>query len=223
MLYNARGDYFCRNWGRRKEFEWAPRVDGESLPAWLTLRGTSAIQTVQGIDGDRGFARFQTKLATPTAGDSAGVQTAQNIDTAEFEEIALIVYGVATDSNTATDHNLILELSDGAGGAFVFNNATSAGVTQLRVRPGAAQTFTWEFALNNNGTRRKDIGLIIRPPTREVFVTVGDPAEGAGVVMYDAGTWVDVTANPFFVAVFTQTAAQRYMEFDRIKFRVVPR
>jgi len=224
MLYDQAGNYLYPP-GSVKEFQWNVLTDGESIPSWLTQVGTATVAApvINGVDGDRGFARFAIKAA-PAAGNFAGVATAFNIDTADFEEIAFIVYGWASDSNSGTNHNLQIQLSDGSTGCFLQNNQSASptvGATQLRVYTPTAETLTWELVNGNNGTRRKDVGVVIRPRTREVFICCGDPAEGAGVVWYNVGNWLNVTGQPFQLRVFTQDTNVRYMEFNRLKLRLV--
>lgn len=219
MLFDSTGKWIMPA-GVVRTFDWSPLVDSEALPSWLTLQGTSPIMTVNGIDGDRGYARFQTKSATPTAGDEAGVRvTAGNIDSAKFREIGFFVYGWACDSNTPTNVNMLLQYGDTSTG-MALNANHSNSLTQFNIRPSVFNALPWELVANNNGTRRKNVGFVVRPATREVFITTGDPAEGAGIIGYHKGSWLN-TVLPLICVVRTQSAAQRYMEFSRIKLRLV--
>lgn len=221
MLFDPTGKWILPA-GTVRTYDWSPLVDAEALPSWLTLYGTSAIQTVFGVDGDRGFARFQTKSATPASGDEAGVRVTPDIDTSRFREIGFFVYGWSTDTNTSTLVNKYLRIGNGStNGMFVAANDT-AGVTRVSIRDTVVTNvdMTWEFVVGNNGTRRKNVGIIIRPATREVFVTSGDPMEGGGILFYHQGAWVDSTVPPH-VAVITRSAAQRLINLNRVKLRLV--
>lgn len=204
-----------------KEFDWVISND-TALPAWLVAHGTSPVLTYTSPATGRGVVRCQTKVATPTSGDAAGVQTAFNIDTAQFTEIALICYGVLTDGNTGgTDHSINIQANNGSTqGFFLENDSGAAGAPSYRVYSQVRQSFTWDLSASS-AQKRKDIGIVIRPNTREFFVCSGDPAEGAGVVAYNVNSWTNVSGQPFAARIITRAAAQRWIEFQRIKLRLV--
>jgi len=198
-----------------------PCVAGDSFTIVVPQ---GVVQTLSGADTSRGIVQAVTST---TSGHFAGVKTAFNLQSDQFEEIGIFVYSWGSTSNSATLQNMSIQYASGANsqGMFLQNNpgAATPGATQLRVYTPVAQTMSWELVLNSNGNRRKDVGVIIRPRTREVYVTCGDPAEGAGVVWYDAGNWVDVTnasAEAVQVRIFTQEAATKTMQFSRIKLRL---
>ncbi len=203
-----------------KEFDWSVSNDA-ALPSWLVSSGTSAVLTYTSPASARGTLQCQTKVSTPTSGDAAGVATAFNIDTAKFAEIAFVCYGVVTDGSTnGTDHNFNMQMNDGTGGFYVQNNHADSGVPTYRVYSPVAVNFDWDIS-KASAQKNKDIGVVIRPRTKEFFVCAGDPAEGAGVVAYNVGNWTDLTGQPLIARVITRSAAQRYVRFQRIKLRLV--
>lgn len=203
-----------------------------ALPAWLTLTGTSPIATFNDLStitaGLRpGSCRIQTKSATPAINDTAGLKMAMNLafgstvapNSPNFEEITFGVSGVKTDGSQ-TDTGLELGLTNGTDrGIYVLNNAS--GITQVRVYPGAAVAKSYELASSGNNTRQKDLFITIRPRTKEVFVSMGDPYDGGSVWAYDKGTWINFAGFSPYLQVVTRSAAQRYLEFERFLFRVV--
>jgi hypothetical protein len=209
-----------------KTLDWNLSNDS-ALPAWLVAKGTSPVITYSTPATTRGAVRFQTKSSTPTSGDQAGIDTAFNLDTSKFEEIAFVVYGLVTDGDNPSSGNanntLAIEMnSGGTQGFFYISNWTDTGTTHLRVYPAPSAGQRWDFN-KISAQRRKDVGVIIRPRTKEVFICNGDPAEGAGVVAYNQGNWTDINSKPLTLAITTRTAAQRFMEFSRLKLRLVSR
>lgn len=203
-----------------KTFDWNIANDS-ALPAWLVAQGTSPVLTYTSPASSMGKLRCTTKVAAPTSGDIAGVETAFTLDSAKFSEIAFICYGVVTDgATTGIDHNFNMQMNNGSAGFYLQNSHTNAGLPALRVYTPAAQDITWDIS-KADAQKRKDIGVVIRPRTRELFVCSGDPAEGAGVVAYNVGNWVDLTGQTLSARIITRSAAQRYFEFSRIKLRLV--
>lgn len=205
-----------------KVFDWNVGVDS-TLPSWLVNADASQVNTFVGIPTSSGGAfQAKTKVATPTSGDIAGVKTAFNIDFTKFIEISFIAYDCwVPDSTSATDHTLNVQCGDGATSGFYFQN-NSSGYTNTRLYPNAVEpTLQWDLEMNGNYAKKKDIGFVFRPATKEFFVTMGDPYEGAGVIWYDKGKWVNPTSQPFMLRTITRVAAQKTLEFSRLKMRIV--
>ncbi len=220
MFFNSNGTPFYPG-QCVKTFDWA--VAGDSaLPAWLADNGTSPVKTFVSPASTRGVLRCATKVSSPTSGDAAGVQSAWNIDFSQFEQVSFVVYSSrVTDAASTTDHSWSIECNDGSGG-FYLQNQPADGATVLRLYPSAQEpALAWNIALESNAYTRKTVGVTIRPKTKEFFVTAGDPYEGAGVVFYNKGKWVNPTARAMAHRVVTRTAAQRTLEFSRIKLTLV--
>jgi hypothetical protein len=191
------------------------------LPAWLTTVGVSPIVTFNGPGVSVGNITVQTKAATPTSGDTAGIATNFNIKTNEFSEIGFFVSGILLDAGaTPTNQALQMYASDlSTNGVFQQSFSSSAGLAQFRLFPGTSVNTVYQFADAINIQKRKTLGIVIRPKTKEVFLTVGDPDDGAGVVWYSKGDWVD-TVSPFLIQTVTRGAAQRSMAITKIKLRL---
>jgi hypothetical protein len=220
-LWDATGKYVPA--GRySKTFDWTPSTTGEALPSWLvdTAGATGTAPAVTGVDSTRGIC---TLVSGASNGNYAGVSTAFNIDTAEFEEIGFFVYSWSTNQATDTGQTTIMQLSDGATGMYLQTNATTLGNTQVRSYPSATiDTLAWEITKNSNAQRQKDFGVVIRPRTKEVYVFAGDPAEGAGCIWYQGdGRWNDIAGVPFFLRVYAQNGSgANTATFSRIKLRL---
>lgn len=205
-----------------KTLDWQVTNDS-ALPSWLTTVGASPVVSFADPSTSRGVCRVTTKVATPTSGDQAGVQTAFNIDFSKFDEVSFVMYSaLVNNAASATDHSFLIDMHDAGGGIYLISRFDASGATHFRNYPSATvTTLTWELATTNNYSKRKDVGVTIRPRTGEVFITAGDPYEGAGVIHYTNTGWVNPAATPFIFHTITRTAAQRTLEFSRIKLRLV--
>jgi hypothetical protein len=91
------------------------------------------------------------------------------------------------------------------------------GYTTQQVFPNAAVKDNYNIYDNS----RHDLGITFRRATKEIFLTCGDPYEGAGVVGYDVGNLGDFTGQtPQFLCT-AQTAAIAGFSFEKIKLRTV--
>lgn len=205
-----------------KTLDWNIANDS-ALPSWLSAYGTSPVLTFSGLGSSNGRLRCTTKVSSPSIGDAAGIQTAFNLDFSQFEEVSFIAYSIVNDG-AINECSVAMESSDSTSGISLFSSDSGAGQAVLRVKPSIISYPSWQFVAESNAARRKDVGITVRPRTKEVFITTGDPYEGAGVIAYDKGNFVAPAANtkPFQLATFVkQVAAQRYIEFAKVKFRTV--
>jgi hypothetical protein len=218
MLYDNEGRQL-RIGQTVEDFIW--NVGGDiMLPSWLVAVGTS-ILTFTGPSASPGIVTAQTKLATPAVDDAAGIQTAFSIATPQFSEISFSVTGMTADAGaSATNHSLQMKLTNGSttGAQFTTDNA-AAGASKQRIFPGAETGNAYAIADALNVPKRKSLGMVIRPKTREVFYTTGDPDDGAGVVGYSRNAFVDVT-GPFVMQILTKAAAQRSLSLARVHLRL---
>lgn len=199
-------------------------IDDSALPSWLTSVGSSPVLTYDNPSTGRGRLRCQTKSSSPTSGDKAGIQTAFNVAAGQFEEISFVVYSVLSDGNSAGSNALVnLSYTNGSTTGFYLRNTTDgAGIpANFRAYPSAVKTAPVEISTAGNATNRKDLGIVIRPRSKEIFVCSGDPYEGGGVIYYDVGNFVSPSASPIEFSVQTLEAAQHYLEFSKVKLRLV--
>lgn len=206
-----------------KELVFSPLIDN-ALPSWLAAVGSNSILTFGTADSSQGYVRSQTQSATPAIGDQAGFKTSFNIATAQFDEISFIAYGVLTDT-TANAHELSLSFNDGSHGCYWKNTvdlvaSPNTNKNYTRVYPASEVESQWKL-LGSEGTKRKDLGITYRRKTQEVFFTAGDPYEGAGMIAYNRGNFVDFTGQPMQLVLTTVTAAQRWVQVQKIKARFV--
>ena len=217
MLYDNNGNQL-RVGQTVEDFIW--NVGGDTaLPSWLVAVGTS-ILTFTGPSASPGIVTAQTK-ASPAVDDAAGIQTAFSIATPQFSEISFSVMGMTVDAGaSATNHSLQMKLTNGSttGAQFTTDN-TAAGASKQRIFPGAETANAYAIADALNVPKRKSLGMVIRPKTREVFYTTGDPDDGAGVVGYSRNAFVDAT-GPFLMQILTKAAAQRSMSIARVHLRL---
>lgn len=216
-----------------KELVYDAGMGEAALPSWLVPTGTSPIITFNDVGvttaGLRpGTCRIQTKAATPTAGDMAGVQLGTNIafgsavvtNSPNFEEVTFGVSGVKTDGGSAdTQLELAITNTIPDRGIYVLNN--TSGITQVRIYPGTVKSPPYPIAADGNNTIAKGLFVTIRPRTKEVFVSEGDPYKSGKIWFYDKGTWINFSGFAPRLQVVTRSAAQRYLEFEKFLFRVV--
>lgn len=216
MRYDANGNYIHPT-PRIKEWNWWPRVVGEAIPLPFLTTGTGTV-SVLGYDTTRAYASCVTGAVI---GNSAGLESEAVIDAVDFEEIFFGMFGVAMDASaTGTNCNVQLQLSDGVGGAFLFNNHSSAGANQLRVYPNL-YAVNYDIMNNGQGVRRKDLGIVIYPRDRVVAVYEGDPKDGAGLLAISEGDWTaPTTKQKVLWRCITQTAAARTMTVEGFRFRL---
>lgn len=219
MLYDANGRY--QKIGTTHQELIFNTASETALPAWLTTSGISPIVTFNNPGSGLVGVNLQTKLAAPTSGDIAGIQTAFNIKTSDFSEIGFFVSGITSDSGaSATNQALQMACSDfSTNGILLQSYQAIGGLSQMRSFPDAVVNGVYQFADSANVGKRKTMGIVIRPYTKDVFFTLGDPDDGAGVVWFMRGRWVD-TISPFVVQCITRTAAQRSMSLTKIKLRL---
>jgi hypothetical protein len=204
MFYDKAG--FPSYWSKNQRYlQWDPTSG--ALPSWLSAKGASPILTFGGLNS-RGALRFQTKSSTPTAGDEAGVITSV-IDPSQFAEIGLFFNSVVVDTNTNTDVTHVLSWNTGTQG-FYLQSQYDLNDTRIRIYPAAAVTYRLSLVKNNQGTRQKDIGFLMRN-NGDLFITAGDPYKGGAILSYHAGAWL-TTPTAISMSVITRTAAQRYGE-----------
>lgn len=217
MLFDANGKYSPN--GRTHQLLTFNSVESGSLPAWLTTTGTDPIVTFNAIGAtERGSVTLSTKVATPTIGDFAGLQT-MPIVTAQFSEVGFFVHSMQLDSgSTPTNSQILMQAGVANTNGFVYqSDAGNAGKMQIRA---ASQIISPNLQLMDsiNVLKRKNFGVVIRPYTRELFVTTGDPADGGAVVAYVPNYGPSTTA--FFVNVYARAAAQRSMSISQVKLRL---
>lgn len=207
-----------------REFDWSVNADS-ALPHWLTSQGTSPVLTYTSPATSRGALTCTTKVSSPTFGDMAGVKTAFSIDSAKFSEIGFFVYGASTNYVNSLDPSFNIGYNDASSqGFYVLNNDQ----TQLRFYPDSPNAFqfpTWQLSrdpvVGNNSVRRKDFGFVVKPASREFFLTAGDPEEGAGVIYYEPYfLWID-PIQPIILQVIARSAARASITFERVKLRLV--
>lgn len=206
-----------------KTFDWLVGMDS-ALPNWLATLGTTPVSTFVGPATSKGgVLRMTTKAATPASGDIAGLQTAFNIDYSLYEEVSFGLYGVTSpDAASSTDHTISIESNNGSTAGFYIQSRFDAadGLTGMRVFPGALEYKTWPINSVGNYAKRKDLFVTIRPRTKELFFTSGDPYEGAGVIL-QTNLLVPPTGQSLKAQIISRTGAQRTMETSRVKLRLV--
>lgn len=205
-----------------QEFTFTP-ADSSALPTWLTAMGTSPILTF-GTMGNGGDLTMQTKVATPTSGDAAGIQTT-SIDPTRYTEIGFFIYGTSNDSAALTDATVNLGFNNGTTEGLYYQHENTNQDTRMRVYPAAATIVRWNLNKDTatggviEASRRKDLGFVIRN-NGDIFMTAGDPYEGAGVIRYAAGVY-PTTSQPITFQIITRTAAQRLIRVNKVKLRLV--
>jgi len=203
-----------------REFVW-DALNDTALPSWLVKNGTDSTIAFETPAVGRGVAKVTTKSATPASGDQAGVSTAFTINSANFEEISFIVYSGLSDSATNTIQNLGIGYNNGStGGMFWQNNDGVGGVDAIRLYPAAGVNLSTGINLATSLAKRKNFGVTIRPRTKEIWFTHGDPYDCGGGGYYSKGSWTDTNSVIDFY-VRAKTAAQRTVEFSKIKLRLV--
>lgn len=203
-----------------KTLEWDVFADS-ALPSWLSALGTSPVSTFTGPATSNGRCRMTTKASSPAINDVAGIATAFNIDASQFSEIGFYVFSIISDG---ADNGSYLSLNYHNGsnaGADFYSTAGGAGASRLKIN-STTENPPWQFVNGGVKSQRKDLGLTIRPAEKEVFVTAGDPYDGAGVVWHNKGVVTMPTARPFEMKItVANTAAQRYFEFAKVRLRLV--
>lgn len=234
---------FCDGAGRRiypgktvVEKVWEPAFD-RSLPSWLTTIGTSpvvsyaapgaALDVATQVSG-LGSAKFATKTATPTSGDQAGFRTTDSINFAAFEEVSWILYGHVTDAvSSATDNQIEISANVSEKGFYCVTDYAGTGATLLKVYPTVnANNLPYDLYKAGSGgailnaRKRKSIGFVVRPRTRDFFFCAGDPYEGAGVIYHSDDEWLS-PITPILAKITTRTAEQRAFNISKVKLRLV--
>ena len=203
-----------------KTLDWDITNDS-ALPAWLSTVGTSPVVAFTTPATSNGRCRLTTKISTPAINDVAGIATAFNIDPALFSEIGLYVYSLVSDG---ADNGSYLSINYHNGtnaGADFYSSAGGAGASAFKVN-STFESPQWLFVNGTAKSKRKDLGLTIRPADKEVFVTAGDPYDGAGVVWHSKGAVTMPAARPLEMKItVANTAAQRYFEFAKVRLRLV--
>ena len=243
MFYNKRG--FPLYPGKSaKVWDWRVGTD-TALPSWLVQTGTSSVLTLNNLGSGTGFntvATCATKTATPTSGDQAGIATNFNIDFAHaLQEVSFICYGFYCNESGSTVSDQAIAITNfdsaNAGGLWLQNNAggaLAAGEFDIHnYADSAVRPIPFAYSLDDltpgsyasaqkNWHKPKDIGVTIRPVTKEVFITAGDPYDGAGVIYYTKGLWTNTTVlKPFQLAITTNTSAIRTLSFSGFRLRTV--
>lgn len=202
-----------------KELIWDVVADS-AIPSWLSLVGTDAQISFAGPGTSRGACTLSTKADTPTSGDIAGITTAFDIKSDEFEEIGFFVYSAQCDASaTQTNHKLQMFMGDGAATGAIMQNTASGSVHTATVFPGEPRELDWLFSLTSNSSKRKDLGIVIRPRKKEVWFMSGDPADGSSPILYDIGNWTNLT-DALTLQIRSMASAQRSLTFSKIKLRL---
>ena len=90
---------------------------------------------------------------------------------------------------------------------------------QARLYPAATvSTPIFQLITTGRTLQRKNFGVVVRPKTKEVFITTGDPKQGGAVVFYSRG-FVD-SAAVFQLYLRTRSAAQRSLSLAKLTLRL---
>ncbi len=219
MLFDGNGNYKPIG-SSHEEFIFNPAILS-ALPSWLTTVGTTPVVTFNAPGAsERGSVTLQTKVATPAINDVAGLKTL-NLNTALYSEVGFFVDCWAPDSG-ANEYNSKIEFSSTNGsttGFYYISDDTVNGAAKFRAYPPAAVLATQQFYDSANVQKRKNLGVVIRPKSGEVFITNGDPKVGGTVVFYSRG-FVDSAVGFTFQIQVKFTAAQRSVTLSQIKLRL---
>jgi len=220
MLFDALGNYRPIGQTHREFIFNAGEVN--ALPYWLTLNGTATpVGTFNAIGaGQRGTYNMATKVATPAIDDAVSLETPV-IDTSLYSEIGFFAHGIQLDSGALPANvNLRMLSGDAATNGFFYQSEfTAEAEMSVRLYPEATKTTPiFQLMTADRILQRKNFGVIIRPLTREFFVTTGDPKQGGAVVFYRRG--YTNSAGVFQIYLRCRTAARRNMDIAQLILRL---
>lgn len=198
--------------------------DDTAFPSWLSLSGTGATATFRPVTtaGQSG----EVQIDNPTNATNSVLTTSWSFDCYSFSSIEFHIRDLYFSTDVSGTYGVTLGLhnypnqgvwfSDDASGftSRYYNNGNGGSNTQTSLKG--------TFFKNNIGLGRQNLGIIMRPWNREMFLVHGDEQE---VIAYQKGAtianWPSAGLIKPSFEFKNMTGASMWYRFSGITVRLV--